>query len=43
MNLDDLHQMHSDLLQEIWMLTLENDMYERYLSRQDPHSLKSKE
>ncbi|XP_060823992.1 coiled-coil domain-containing protein 113 [Bombus pascuorum] len=40
MNLDDLHQMHSDLLQEIWMLTLENDMYERYLSRQDPPSLK---
>ncbi|XP_076479000.1 uncharacterized protein LOC117166381 [Bombus vancouverensis nearcticus] len=40
MNLDDLHQTHSDLLQEIWMLTLENDMYERYLSRQDPHGLK---
>nr|XP_033206189.1 coiled-coil domain-containing protein 113 [Bombus vancouverensis nearcticus] len=41
MNLDDLHQTHSDLLQEIWMLTLENDMYERYLSRQDPHGLKT--
>ncbi|XP_033346334.1 uncharacterized protein LOC117231740 [Bombus vosnesenskii] len=40
MNPDDLHQTHSDLLQEIWMLTLENDMYERYLSRQDPHGLK---
>lgn len=35
--------MRENLLQQIWMLTLENDIYERYLSRQDPHSLKGKE
>ncbi|XP_016909592.3 uncharacterized protein LOC107996179 isoform X2 [Apis cerana] len=33
-------EMRENLLQQIWMLTLENDIYERYLSRQDPHSLK---
>lgn len=43
MTLDELQEMQDDLLQKIWMLTLENDVYERYLTRQDPESLKSKE
>ncbi|XP_031371068.1 uncharacterized protein LOC116184837 [Apis dorsata] len=40
MDLDELQELQENLLQQIWMLTLENDIYERYLSRQDPHSLK---
>ncbi|KAK1122142.1 hypothetical protein K0M31_009370 [Melipona bicolor] len=43
MTLDELQEMQDDLLQKIWMLTLENDMYERYLTRQDPQGLRSKE
>lgn len=43
MDLDELQELQENLLQQIWMLTLENDIYERYLSRQDPHSLKGKE
>ena len=43
MTLDELQEMQDDLLQKIWMLTLENDVYERYLTRQDPHGLRSKE
>lgn len=43
MTLDELQEMQDDLLQKIWMLTLENDVYERYLTRQDPQGLKSKE
>ncbi|XP_003692659.1 uncharacterized protein LOC100869422 isoform X1 [Apis florea] len=40
MTIDELQEMQENLLQQIWMLTLENDIYERYLTRQDPHSLK---
>lgn len=43
MTIDELQEMQESLLQQIWMLTLENDIYERYLTRQDPHSLKGKE
>ena len=43
MTLDELQEMQDDLLQKIWMLTLENDVYERYLIRQDPQGYKSKE
>ncbi|CAD1472520.1 unnamed protein product, partial [Heterotrigona itama] len=41
LTLDELQDMQDDLLQKIWMLTLENDVYERYLSRQDPQGLKT--
>ncbi|KAF3425538.1 hypothetical protein E2986_08220 [Frieseomelitta varia] len=41
MTLDELQEMQNDLLQKIWMLTLENDVYERYLTRQDPQGLKT--
>ncbi|OAD61135.1 hypothetical protein WN48_01203, partial [Eufriesea mexicana] len=40
MSLEELHQMEEDLLQGIWMLSLENDVYERYLTRCDPQSLR---
>lgn len=43
MSLEELHQMEEDILQSIWTMSLENDMYERYLSRHDPQSLRSKE
>lgn len=39
---EELQQMQDDLLQRIWMVTLENDVYERYLTRHDPPSIKSK-
>ncbi|XP_017766532.1 PREDICTED: coiled-coil domain-containing protein 113 [Eufriesea mexicana] len=41
MSLEELHQMEEDLLQGIWMLSLENDVYERYLTRCDPQSLRT--
>ncbi|XP_017888562.2 coiled-coil domain-containing protein 113-like [Ceratina calcarata] len=41
MTYDELQEMHEDLLQEIWTITLENDVYERYLTRQEPQSLKT--
>ncbi|KAK9301402.1 hypothetical protein QLX08_006227 [Tetragonisca angustula] len=41
MTLDELQEMQDDLLQKIWMLTLENDVYERYLIRQDPQGYKT--
>ncbi|XP_076750654.1 cilia- and flagella-associated protein 263 [Xylocopa sonorina] len=42
MTLEELQEMQNDLLQKIWMITLENDVYERYLTRQEPKSLNSK-
>ncbi|CAL7950444.1 unnamed protein product [Xylocopa violacea] len=39
MTLEELQEMQNDLLQKIWMITLENDVYERYLYRQEPKSL----
>ncbi|XP_076377401.1 cilia- and flagella-associated protein 263-like isoform X4 [Megalopta genalis] len=41
MNYEELMQMQDDLLQQIWMITLENDVYERYLTRIDPQIMRS--
>ncbi|CAK9819780.1 Coiled-coil domain-containing protein 113 [Anthophora quadrimaculata] len=41
MTMEELQQMQDNLLQKIWMLSLENDVYERYLNRQDPQIIKT--
>ncbi|XP_078053789.1 cilia- and flagella-associated protein 263-like [Augochlora pura] len=41
MNYEELMQMQDSLLQQTWMITLENDVYERYLTRFDPQIMKS--
>lgn len=42
MTYEELQQSQDQLLQKIWMLSLENDVYERYLTRYDPQIVKSK-
>lgn len=39
---EELQEMQDDLLQSIWVLTLENDVYERYLTRHNPSIMRSK-
>ncbi|XP_076241098.1 cilia- and flagella-associated protein 263-like [Calliopsis andreniformis] len=43
MSTSELYQLQDELLQKIRMLSIENDIYERYLTRHDPHVLKSKQ
>ncbi|XP_054010824.1 uncharacterized protein LOC128893694 [Hylaeus anthracinus] len=41
MTYEELQQMQDDILQKIWMMTLENDVYERYITRHDPQIMKT--
>ncbi|XP_017788696.1 PREDICTED: coiled-coil domain-containing protein 113-like [Habropoda laboriosa] len=41
MTMEEMQQMQDNLLQKIWMLSLENDVYERYLNRQDPQIIRT--
>ncbi|XP_076679584.1 uncharacterized protein LOC143374917 [Andrena cerasifolii] len=40
MTYQELQEMQDGLLQSIWMLTLENDVYERYLTRCNPNIMR---
>ncbi|XP_076285300.1 cilia- and flagella-associated protein 263-like isoform X1 [Lasioglossum baleicum] len=40
MTFEELVQMQDDNLQKIWLLSLENDVYERYITRVDPDVMK---
>ncbi|XP_076227401.1 uncharacterized protein LOC116424875 [Nomia melanderi] len=40
MTFEELQEMQDDVLEKIWMLSSENDIYERYLTRTDPQIMK---